>query len=78
MALTHKNHLKRFRLAVKNKDLPIRSTDNAVSPDWQKIQTHDQKTGYVATQYLRSPIDYRAGFDKGPDGWKMTFFVAGD
>lgn len=58
--------------------LPIRSTDNAASPDWQKIQTHDQKTGYVAAQYLRSPIDYRAGFDKGPDGWKMTFFVAGD
>lgn len=55
--------------------LPIRSTP---LPDWQKIQTHDQKTGYVSMRYLRSPIGYRAGFNKGPNGWKMTFFVAGD
>lgn len=57
---------------------PIRATDGNTSPDWQKIQTHDQKIGYVSTRYLRSPIDYRVGFNKGSEGWKMTFFVAGD
>ncbi|CAA6825548.1 MAG: Unknown protein [uncultured Thiotrichaceae bacterium] len=57
---------------------PIRETGVNASPDWQKIQAHDQKTGYVSTRYLRSPIDYRMGFNKGSEGWKMTFFVAGD
>lgn len=47
--------------------------------DWMKIQMADGKTGYVWGKFCRSSIDYRAGFAKVRDeGWKMTFFVAGD
>lgn len=47
--------------------------------NWQKIEMSDGKIGYVWGKFCRSPIDYRAGFSKVRDeGWKMTFFVAGD
>lgn len=33
---------------------------------------------YIATEYLRSVVDYRAGFSKLEGAWKMMFFIAGD
>jgi hypothetical protein len=42
------------------------------------IRTAAPRRGYVARRYLRSPIDYRACFARGPNGWRMTSFVAGD
>ncbi|MFK7947455.1 MAG: hypothetical protein AB8G11_07695 [Saprospiraceae bacterium] len=46
---------------------------------WQKIQMADGSFGYVWGKFCRTGIDYRAGFAKVRDeGWKMTFFVAGD
>lgn len=46
---------------------------------WQKIQMADGKYGYVWGKFCRTGIDYRAGFAKVRDeGWKMTFFLAGD
>ena len=57
---------------------PIQQANRTRQPVWQKIQTHDQKIGYVSAKYVRSSIDYRVGFTKDSEGWKMTFFVAGD
>ena len=33
---------------------------------------------YIATQYLRSVVDYRAGFANHDGSWKMMSFIAGD
>lgn len=51
------------------------SSDEA---DWYKIVTLGGKTGFVKAEYVRSPIDYRAGFEKKGGQWKMVTFIAGD
>ena len=45
---------------------------------WLKIETLGGKKGYVSADFVRSPIDYRACFEKKNGQWKMTVFVAGD
>lgn len=46
---------------------------------WQKIQMANGKFGYVWGKFCRTGVDYRAGFAKVRDeGWKITFFLAGD
>ena len=45
---------------------------------WQKIKLSDDRTGFVETKFLRSPIGYRAGFNKSGKNWRMTALVAGD
>jgi len=45
---------------------------------WLKIETLGGKKGFVKSEFVRSPIDYRAGFVKKNGRWKMTFFIAGD
>lgn len=45
---------------------------------WMKIETLGGKKGFVSAKYVRSPIDYRACFEKKKGKWKMTVFVAGD
>ncbi len=47
-------------------------------PGWLKIRTLGGLEGFVKSEYVRSHIDYRAGFDKIRGKWKLTFFVAGD
>ncbi len=46
--------------------------------EWTAIQLAGGRTGYVASQFVRSPIDYRALFNKINGRWRMTAFVAGD
>ena len=46
--------------------------------DWQKVTTLGGQTGWMKAEYVRSPIDYRAGFEKKRGRWVMTFFIAGD
>lgn len=46
--------------------------------DWQKITTLGGQTGWMKAEYVRSPIDYRAGFEKIRGRWMMTYFIAGD
>ncbi len=46
--------------------------------DWLKVETLGGKKGYVKADYVRSPIDYRACFEKKGGIWKMTAFIAGD
>ena len=45
---------------------------------WYKIETLGGKKGFVSAEFVRSPIDYRACFEKKNGKWKMTAFVAGD
>ena len=42
------------------------------------MQLDGGKTGYVTSRLARSPIDYRAMFNKIGGRWQMTFFAAGD
>lgn len=45
---------------------------------WYEVKTLGGKQGFVSADFVRSPIDYRAGFEKINGKWKMTIFVAGD
>ncbi len=53
-------------------------TASDVPVGWARIRLADGRTGYVSTAYLRSPVDYRAGFEKQSSGWRIVFFLAGD
>lgn len=57
---------------------PERSTIDGTTDIWERVRTMDGKEGYVYGQYVRSPIDFRAGFQNIQGAWKLTFFVAGD
>jgi hypothetical protein len=56
----------------------VTSTTDPNKYIWTKINTLGDKTGYVSADFVRSPIDYRACFQKINGSWKMTAFVAGD
>ncbi len=45
---------------------------------WLKIETLGGKKGFVSARYVRSPIDYRAIFEKRNGRWKLVVFIAGD
>lgn len=49
-----------------------------VKGDWYRVKTLGGKSGWISGDYVRSPIDHRAGFQKKNGQWKMVFFVAGD
>ena len=60
----------------------LRLDDEAARSDWSTqewtaVRINGRK-GYIATRYLRSPIDYRARFVYSDGRWRLTFFVAGD
>lgn len=46
--------------------------------DWYAVETLGGKRGFVKAEYVRSPVEYRAGFEKIKGKWKMTIFVSGD
>lgn len=46
--------------------------------EWLRVTTLGGKTGFVNADYVRSSIDYRAGFTKVKGKWRFDFFVAGD
>jgi hypothetical protein len=45
---------------------------------WLKVETLGGKKGFVNAKYVRSPVDYRAIFEKRNGRWKLVTFVAGD
>ncbi len=47
-------------------------------PRWTAVTAADGTEGFVKSDQLRSPIDYRAVFQPRAGGWKMTAFIAGD
>jgi len=48
-----------------------------VPHEWTTVK-YNGKKGYVASRFVRSPIDYRARFSRLNGTWKLTFFLAGD
>jgi hypothetical protein len=55
-----------------------RALTTAQAEAWEPIQLGAGRVGYVARQFLRSPIDYRAYFVRHDGRWTMTTFLAGD
>lgn len=45
---------------------------------WTAVRLPEGRTGYVASRFLRSPIDYRAGFAYRGGRWWIVVFIAGD
>jgi len=63
--------------------VPVDTWGTAVGTDdvpegWTRIRLADGRTGFVSAAYLRSPVDYRAGFEKQGGSWRIVFFLAGD
>ena len=48
------------------------------APEWRRVSTLGGQAGYVHRDFVRSSVDYRAGFEKKRGRWVMTFFLAGD
>ena len=46
--------------------------------EWTRIKLRDGRTGYISSRYVRSPVGYRAVFNKIAGRWRMTAFIAGD
>ncbi len=44
---------------------------------WRKICISDGRVGYICDQYLRSPFEYRAGFEQKKGVWTMIYFTTG-
>lgn len=45
---------------------------------WSEVRLADGRKGYVRGDQVRSPIDYRAAFEKRGGKWLLTAFIAGD
>lgn len=45
---------------------------------WMRIETLGGKSGFVKAELVRSPVDFRAIFEKKNGRWKLISFVAGD
>lgn len=45
---------------------------------WTSVRLDDGRSGFVAANLVRSPIDYRAYFVRSNGRWQMTIFIAGD
>lgn len=49
------------------------------TPDgWFPVRTPDGRAGYVARALARSPLDYRAIFERRDGRWQLVAFVSGD
>ena len=57
--------------------LPIVRED-ARTDGWTAVRVNGNRTGYIASRFVRSPIDYRAIFRYEGREWKLVTFVAGD
>ena len=60
-------------------DILKRGDENPKAPaGWISVQTLKGRSGWVQAAAIRSPIDYRAIFEKRGGKWQMTAFVSGD
>jgi hypothetical protein len=55
-----------------------RGRDDQAPEAWTPVIAPDGKTGYISSQYVRGPIDYRAFFTKKDGGWRLVLLLAGD
>lgn len=64
--------------SVRTLDWSILELLDSKPGEWRHVKTADGATGWVESKDVRSPIGYRAGFNKTEKGWTMTALVAGD
>ena len=57
---------------------PGKLQHEATEADWIEVKDAKGKRGFVRQLDVRSPIDYRAFFEKKHGKWLMTAFLAGD
>ena len=57
--------------------LPVARPDVDVD-GWTAVRVEGNRTGYIASQFVRSPTDYRAFFRYEDRQWKLVTLVAGD
>lgn len=56
----------------------VRAGPYAADPSWRAIALAEDRVGYVEGVHIRSPIDYRAGFERRAGRWWLVVLVAGD
>ncbi len=47
-------------------------------PGWFRVRTFGGLEGFIKREFVRSPVDYRAGFEKKRGRWVMVAFISGD
>jgi hypothetical protein len=47
-------------------------------PNWERVRLADGRIGFIASRYVRSPVDLRAFFEFKDGRWWLTAYVAGD
>lgn len=57
---------------------PAKSQHEAGPSDWSEVKDEKGNQGFVLDSDVRSPLDYRAYFEKRKGRWQITVFVAGD
>jgi hypothetical protein len=65
-----------FDVVARDRSRP--EADDVSGRKWVPVRLRGGGRGYVAAEYLRSPIDYRAGLVRERGQWWLAFFVAGD
>lgn len=45
---------------------------------WTRVRLADGRSGFIASQYVRSPIDHRLRFVFDGGRWQLVFYIAGD
>lgn len=59
--------------------VPTAPSDLHVGADvFTAVRLDGGRVGYVASAFVRSPIDYRAIFELKEGGWRLVSFLAGD
>jgi hypothetical protein len=76
----------RVRSAPRADATPVASVSFAILPlgkagstsdEWTAVQV-DGRSGFIASRFARSPVDYRAIFSRASGRWLLVTFVAGD
>lgn len=67
-----------FDIVALARDGASSAHDAATAPGWTAIRLDDGRLGFVASTYVRSPVTFRAIFNREGARWRLTAFVAGD
>ena len=59
-------------------DIVQRVLESQPVSGWQGVMTAGGRRGFIASQYLRSPIDHRATFAYADGQWWLMAYLAGD
>ena len=58
--------------------LPLARPSVDTPEGWTAVRLEGEKIGFIASRFVRSPIDYRAYFSRTDGRWQMLTFIAGD